>query len=99
MEKLTFDITVKNNVGVPTKFVGTKDEFKKAFEKYFKSDTYGKIIGYTSHTQAEIEKLNGIENSDAIDDNIKAFNHWLTVGRFTEVIDKKKINKRYHRYL
>lgn len=87
----SWHIDVKNNVGVPIKFLGTKSEFNKAYDKYYSSDTYGKIIG--EHRTAF--------NPAPVDDTIINDPYSPNFGKsksWEEPIEGK-INKRYKKYL
>ena len=100
--KLYFEIEVKNNISVPQKFHGSRNEFDIAFKKYFDSDTYGKIIDYTIFTHNELIENHNIEtirkNIDDINNYYDNFGSNLGFGG-KEDYNKKTINKRYHKYL
>ncbi len=93
----SYHLDVKNNIGIPVKFVGTESEFNKAYDKYFSNESYGKIIG--------IHKTIAVEDviDDTVEDQYSPFYGQKKVkrNRWGEEIgmERKNINKRYHRYL
>lgn len=83
-------IEIKNNQGLPTKFKGTQFEFE---EKYFKSDTLGKVIDYTKEEYTE-----PIENPNIINDRYHPL-YGRHISEIEEPMTRKNTNKRYWRYL
>jgi hypothetical protein len=86
---LVFHIEVKNNCGVPTKFVGTQEEFDLKFKPFTDYDTYGKII--------DIEKEDLKHKEEQIRKDVKR-NKWgedISEGG----LNRSNTNKRYWKYL
>tara|TARA_R110000824_G_scaffold368304_2_gene557606 strand:- start:1606 stop:1890 length:285 start_codon:yes stop_codon:yes gene_type:complete len=92
-----FQLVIKNNISIPTKFTGTQKEFNIAYKKYLCSDSYGKIIDIITYTDKEYLELNNVtpEIQKKVLENI-AYMEKYPLGK---PISKKGIHKRYHKYL
>ena len=85
--KFIYHLDVKNNIGIPTKFSGTQNEFDIKYKEYLGLDTYGKIIGIT--------KSEYISKPEVVEPTIK-HNRW---GEDVNGLNRSNTNKRYWKYL
>lgn len=97
--KMRFSIDVKNNIGIPTSFFGTRKDFDIKYDKYFKCDSLGKIIGITSLSNEDYLKAHNVNDETLlqVQKNI-AYMEKFPLGRDL-TLDLKRINKRYKKYL